>query len=507
MNWPKSSAPIQKWFAEPRFGRSELERQAAGLIFSALAVAATTLLLLPLRQQLNTSTVALLFLAPVLFSTTIWGLGGGVVAAGSAFLAYNYYFLQPYYTLRVHATQDLLALTIFLIVAIVISQLVGQARAGRAAATAREQETIRLYELSRALSGISDPQQVAQVTAQLAQVTFLAAYVEIGAEKTAASPLLSQAPAEASRPANPPEIVAPLQGPGGLQGELRLWRTEPLAETDERLLGAFTAQVGLALERAALAQTRTQARILEESDRLKSALLSSVSHDLRTPLATIKAAITSLQSGEVDWGSPERQELLDVVNEETDHLNYLVGNLLAMSRIESGALQPNRQWNYLAEIIASALVRIRRSLESHRLQVQLPEDLPLIPVDYVQMEQVFINLVSNSLKYAPPGSAITISAWMQSPAQVVVQVHNQGPPVAQEHLERIFEKFYRVTNAERITGTGLGLSICKGIVEAHGGQIWAENLNDGFAFFFSLPAGQPGLAQPNLKPESTGEWA
>jgi len=181
--------------------------------------------------------------------------------------------------------------------------------------------------------------------------------------------------------------------------------------------------------------------------------------------------------------------LLEAVDEETDHLNQLVENLLNMSRIEAGVLRPKREWNSLEEIIASVMKRFRQPVKplTHSINLNLPDNLPLIPVDYLQIEQVFTNLISNSMKYSPDGSAIDIDAVITSGEQLQIRIANQGPPVPVENLERIFDKFYRASAADQITGTGLGLSICKGIIEAHGGRIWAENLPAGFAFIFTLP--------------------
>jgi len=163
--------------------------------------------------------------------------------------------------------------------------------------------------------------------------------------------------------------------------------------------------------------------------------------------------------------------------------------------------KPQRQWNILSEIVSSVLGRMRRLTEDHRIELDIPEDLPLVPVDYVQMEQVFTNLLSNSLKYAPQGTLIGIHAHAAQDSLVLVRVSNQGPPVPDEHLERIFDKFYRFTAAERVSGIGLGLSICKGILEAHGGRIWAENLPSGFAFHFTLPMAWGGAQSPHPPPE------
>jgi two-component system sensor histidine kinase KdpD len=168
-----------------------------------------------------------------------------------------------------------------------------------------------------------------------------------------------------------------------------------------------------------------------------------------------------------------------------------------MSRIESGALKPQRQWNVLREIIESVMTRMKHLAQSHRFMIDVPADLPLLPVDFTQMEQVFTNLISNSLKYAPRDTLIQVRAEVQG-EDVLVQVSNEGPQVPAEHLDRIFDKFYRITAADRVTGTGLGLSICKGIIEAHGGRIWAENLPHGFAFNFILPLRLDGAAPPQL---------
>jgi two-component system, OmpR family, sensor histidine kinase KdpD len=188
------------------------------------------------------------------------------------------------------------------------------------------------------------------------------------------------------------------------------------------------------------------------------------------------------------------------VDEETDHLNLLVGNLLDMTRIEAGYLQPKRNWNVLADIVRSVTERMRRSLRNHQLQVEVSEDLPLVPVDYVQVEQVFANLISNSAKYSAPGSVVLIRAWQLDQAWLQVQVHNQGPAVSAKDLERIFDKFHRVTASDRVTGIGLGLSICKAIVEAHAGRIWAENTPQGMAFNFTLPLTWEG-AVPSVAEE------
>jgi two-component system sensor histidine kinase KdpD len=453
-----------------------------------------------MREILHTSLVALLYLLAVGVSTTVWGLGPGITSALCAFLAFNYFFIQPYYTLAVHQPIDLVILLVFFIVAVVISQLVGRAKLGLYAATAREREATLLYELSTALAGLHNDQTIANILAEKIHSMFQGDQVALNI--AGASPITLYLPDEMNTPPRQPELVVPIQAARGVMGDIRLWRATPaISSGEKRLLQTFASQGALALERARLVEAESRAKVLEESDRLKSALLSSVSHELRTPLSTIKASVSSLLSGEVSWDSAAREELLAAIDDESDHLNMVVGNLLDMSRIESGALKPQKQWNILSEIVGSVTVRMRRLTGDHRLEIDIPEDLPLVPVDYVLLEQVFANLLSNSLKYAPAGTLIRIHAHLQDSRSVFVQVSNQGPQVPEQHLGRIFDKFYRITDADRVTGTGLGLSICKGIIDAHGGHLWAENLVDGFAFNITLPIAWDGTPPPRLPAE------
>ncbi|RPI32805.1 MAG: DUF4118 domain-containing protein [Chloroflexota bacterium] len=471
--------------------------------YAVIVVALMTFLLFLVRERLNISTVALLFLLPVLLSTTLWGLGPGILSGILTFLSYNFFFIAPYYTLLVHESQEIIALVIFFVIAILINQLVGREKKSLEAALAREHESTSLYEFSVGLAGLNDLKEIASVIAQKTLETFQAEAVNIRVEKIYAEDSFS-AVAGNTAAADQAQPVAEtlLETARGVLGEIRLWRGHaPLSWAELRLLRTFAAQGALALERSALAHSETRAKVLEESDRLKSALLHSVSHELRTPLVTIKAATTSLLSHQVKWDSEARQELLTAVDEEADLLNHLVSNLLNMSRIESGAMKPNRQWNFLPEIVDVVIGRMHRTLGNTPLRVEIPDELPLVPVDYMQMEQVFTNLISNSFKYAPAGSEIRIRAKAIHPDNLLVQVTNQGPPVEAEHLERIFDKFYRVTYADKVSGTGLGLSICKGIIEAHGGRIWAENLPEGFTFHFTLPLTWDGMQPPLVKSE------
>jgi two-component system, OmpR family, sensor histidine kinase KdpD len=471
-------------------------------VFALILIASVTTVFFLLRDALNTTLVALLYLIPLGIITALWGLGPGITSAFITFLTLNYFFIRPYYTFTVHQPADIVILVVFLMVAVVIGQLVGRAQAGLAAATAREREATQLYELSTALTGLQDEHAIGRILANQVHALAESEYLEL--HITGTGPFVYQLP-EGNPPDRPPELIVPIQAARGVLGEIRLWRAEQaISLREQRLFQTFASQSALALERAWLARAESRARVLEESDRLKTAILSSVSHELRTPLSTIKAAASSLRGKEVSWDSPARVDLVAAIDDEADHLNILVGNLLDMSRIESGALKPKREWNILPEIVGSVLARMKRLAVDHKLEVDLPESLPLVPVDYVQMEQVFTNLISNSLKYAPANTVVCIRARVEGES-VHVQVSNQGPPVPREDLERIFDKFYRITAADRVTGTGLGLSICRGIIEAHDGHIWAENVADGLAFNFTVPLTWDGALPPPLPMDPEAE--
>ncbi|HMU93547.1 MAG TPA: DUF4118 domain-containing protein [Anaerolineales bacterium] len=471
-------------------------------VLAFVVIAFVTAVLFVLREALDTTLIALLYLIPLGLVTAFLGFGPGIASALMTFLAFNYFFIKPYYTFAVHRPTDVVILVIFLVVAIVISQLVGRMQVSLAAATAREREATQLYELSTALAGLHDEQVIVQILARQVQAVLLGEAVTVhivGGQPFQFSVL------ETGQPQRPPEWLVPIEAARGVLGEIRVWRAGPvLTSSEKRLLQTFASQGAVALERARLVQAESRARVLEESDHLKSILLSSVSHELRTPLSTIKAAASSLRSNEINWESPARPELIAAIDEEADHLNILVGNLLDMSRIESGALKPKREWNILAEIVEGVLARMKHLLDEHILEVDVPESLPLVPVDYVQIEQVFTNLLSNGVKYAPAKTLIRVRAFVEDDFVHVV-VGNQGPQIPREHLERIFEKFFRITAADRVTGTGLGLSICKGIIEVHGGRLWAENVPDGLAFNFTLPLIWEGVPPPKLPMDTETE--
>jgi len=251
----------------------------------------------------------------------------------------------------------------------------------------------------------------------------------------------------------------------------------------------FVEQATSMIERARLRQESLQIEVLQKTDALRSALLSSISHDLRTPLASIKASASSLLQEDVQWNDEERQSFTLAIEREADRLNRLVANLLDMSRIEGGALKPEKEWYPIDELIHDVLGRMQPILLDRVVQTHISSDLPPVQIDYLEIEQVLTNLIENAVRYTPSDSPIDISAYLEG-EQMVISVADRGPGIPSADLKRIFDKFYRVLGrkAERPGGSGLGLAVSKGLVEAHGGHIWAENREGGGTVFrFTLP--------------------
>ena len=236
-----------------------------------------------------------------------------------------------------------------------------------------------------------------------------------------------------------------------------------------------------------LADDATRATVIARSDALKSALLSAVSHDLRTPLATIKAGATSLLQEDIVWSLRDQRDLLEAIDEETDRMTRLVSNLLDLTRIEAGALRPNLAWNDPVDIVQETIRRVQPLLSQHHIVTHLPSHLPTTLFDEVEIGQVLFNLLENAGKYAPAGTTIDVTLE-QDGDTLVFRVEDRGPGIPPDRAERVFEKFYRLEERRLASGAGIGLAICRGIVEAHGGNISVETRDGGGASFrFTLP--------------------
>ncbi len=430
--------------------------------------------------------------------------------------AYDYFFTAPYFSFAVADRSFLLTFAIMVFVASVISRLTARMRHDAADATAREIRTTKLYAMTRMLASAPSSQEVRNVSAlHLHQVFASDVYILVtnrttgkvvatstpsGRELSAATlvrvaEVATQSATDGvgkSSTQPPDEELVPLRASTGTVGVLVVHPSFPgyFANTAHRsLLDAFASQIAMALERANLAEDAHLAQIDVQNERLRNALLSSVSHDLRTPLAVVKGAVTALLDGEATLAAERRREYLQTISDEATRLNLLVRNLLDATSLEAGAVRVRRQWHLMEELVGVALNRLDEQLAHRVVQVRIAEDATLAPVDDILIEQVLVNLVENAAKYSPSGTPITIDA-KRVDGGVEVAVTDAGPGVPTGQEELVFDKFHRATRAPG--GMGLGLTICRGIVKAHGGTIWCENREEGGATFrFRLPCQEP----------------
>ena len=473
-------------------GRST--RTALGrYLLSVGAILLLTLLLTQAPTDLGPTDTALLYLLAVLVSATMLGRGAAIMASLLAFVTFNFFFLTPRYTLRIADPRDLLSLITFLVVAISASGLAGRVQREAKRAQERTRELTTLYTLSQAISAEVDLDRILPLMAQTTCTLLAVPSCRILLYDAQGVKVLRAAAGNEPTPARLVETV--LQVHARVLGVLQVAQrtlSEPLSTAEHEQLAVLASQIVLVVERARLVQEASTARAFAESDRLKAVLLASISHDLRTPLAIIKGAVTNLLDDGVAWDVRTRRELLLTTNEEADRLNRLVGNFLEMSRIEAGALPQTRTWQDVGELLELVLARLRQSLATHPLAVAIDPDLPLIAVNATQIDQVLTNLLENALVHTPPDTPISVLVHNDADA-IQISVQDAGPGIPAGMAARIFERFVRAAAAERhASGSGLGLAIAKGLVEAHGGQLWAANRPEGgAAFIVRLPITQP----------------
>jgi len=478
-----------------------------------LMVAACTALNLLIFPYLPHAALVLVYLLGVVAAAARSGPGPSILACVLSVAAFDFFLVPPYYTFAVAEAQDLLTFGAMFVVALVISGLTVRIRWLADSARQRESRTAALYAMSRDLASAREVSAILEAAVRhigevfRGQVTVLLpdtsgslqpqlvggkSFVPTADELELCRWVYHQRQGAGLGTGTSPGASVhclPLTASRGTLGVLGLRpdNARALGEPEQiRQLESFGSQVAMALERAQLAAEAQQAQLRVETESMRSSLLSSVSHDLRTPLASITGTASSLLEGEATLAPPTRRMLLETLYEEAERLNRLVRNLLDMTRLQSGALRVTKEWHPLEEVIGAALGRMERLLQGRPVATRVPQDLPLVPIDDVLIEQVLINLLENAVKYTPAGSEIELTASVGD-GMVTVGVADRGAGVPPGDEARLFEKFYR-GRSRTPRGAGLGLAICRGIVEAHGGRIWAENRAGGGAVFqFTIP--------------------
>jgi two-component system sensor histidine kinase KdpD len=479
------------------------------LIGYAAALGAVTLVSLFIGfvlEQVSLANVSMLYLLAVLATAVAYGRGPAIFASVSAFCIFDFFFVQPHHQFTVSDPAEWVSLLFFLLTAIVTGQLAADQRQRAREARQREREAVVLYDVVRMLSEGNSDRVLEQVAERMrGELELQAVGIELW-QSDGTTTWVSAGPPEAlavarhaSATARPDVHMAPVRVSERRVGSVFLLGTSHRFDAvDDRLVSAVATQIGVAHERARLREEATETEILRRTDLLRAALLNAVSHDLRTPLATIIASAGSLRQQDVAWTEEEREDFARAIEEEATHLNRLVTNLLDLSRIEGGSLRPQQSWQDLEAVIDDVVDRLRPVTHQHHLHVDISDGLPPVWLDPVEIGEVVYNLIENATKYAPPDTDIDLTVHAES-GSVVVNVEDRGPGIPAAALPHLFDPLYRASDGRpRSTGLGLGLAIVKGLVEAHGGRVWAQNRADGGArFTFTLPLKEvPAVVAP-----------
>lgn len=497
-----------------------------GYLMGIAVVFLCTFIAWGMSQRFELSNIVMVYLLGVVVVAVRYGRGPSVLASVLGVAAFDFFFVPPYFTFAVSDTQYVVTFSVMLVVGLVISRLAAGMRLQARVAAHRERRTAALYAMSRELAVTRGKENLLAIAVRHVSEVF----------ETQAVILLPDTHSRVVHPqANPIEgslphadlavaqwvydhgqaagrgtdtlpgseaLFLPLKGSTETLGVLAVAPRElrqVMLPEQRHLLETFASQVALALERVHLARRAAEAQLHMETERLRNSLLSSISHDLRTPLAAIVGASSSLSEEDTKLTPESRRALSRDILEASRRMSALVTNVLEMARLQSGTIQLKLEWYPLEEVIGGVLTRLKERLAEHPVSVDLAEDLPWVSMDGSLIEQVLVNLVENAVKYTPRGTPIEIDAKLDG-EEVVVEVADRGPGLPPGTEERVFEKFYRAQEEGSQGGVGLGLAICRAIVEAHGGRIWAENRPGGGASFkFSLPAGG---APPDIARES-----
>jgi two-component system, OmpR family, sensor histidine kinase KdpD len=485
-----------------RYDNGDVRKTVVGSIVGVLSAAGLGTAMLPLRAHLSLATAALVLVVPVVGAAVVGGLGAGVASAVAGFLVYDFVFVPPYYTLNVGAAQNWVALSVYAVVVLLVARVVAHLESARADAQMRAVETQRLYELSELFVKDRSLEDLLETVVTTVRTVFAVPGVALflpvkGRLAIAASAGEAMSPQQlhpldpesgipvsvgTSGP-NPDRLqtvaLSALDRPIGVLAVLGL----PTSVADRSLLRAFANHAAVAVERAQLREQALRSELLEEVDRLRRSLLGAVSHDLRTPLASMKVASTTLLDRTLYLSMADTDELHGLIDVQTDRLTRLVSSLLDMTRFQAGVLEIHRQaWSVL-DLVGETVAGLRPALAGRPVEVDIPDWLPAVEVDHLLVGQVIANLLENAHRHAPPHSPVTVAAEVRRD-EVVVSVTDEGPGVPPQEREAIFNSFVRFDTGGR---SGLGLAIAETFVKAHGERIWVEDAPGGGArFVFTL---------------------
>lgn len=481
-----------------------VRRGVTGTAVAVAGLGALTALMVPFRPHLSIAIPALTFVVPVIVGVVVGGSVPGVVGAVLGFLSYDYFFLPPFDTLTVQRSSDWLAVVVYVVVVLVVARVVTNLTSAREHARRREEDATRLFELSRVLIGDLALGRLLEHITTSVQSTFRPRWTALllpGPDEgelvvaAAAGETLTEDEVASLTTASGELRSLGLRGDGPRRAAVALVASNrpvgllvlhdvQFAREDRSMLGTFANQAALAVERAQLQDQVVRSRLLEEVDRWRQSLMGAVSHDLRTPLASVKAAVSSLRQSGTSLDESDRSELLELIELQADRLARLVTNLLDMTRIESGALEVQRGVVSFEELVDEAVDALSGLVPRTRIVLERPPDLPLLEIDHVLAGQVLVNLLENAARLAPSGP-LTISAAPTSGDEVEIAVRDMGPGIATADRERVFEMFSRSSGGGR---AGLGLAISKAFVEAHGGHIWVDpDVDGGARVAFTVP--------------------
>jgi two-component system sensor histidine kinase KdpD len=465
--------------------------------------------------RIEATNLVMLYLLVVVIAAVYLGRGPAIFASVLGVAAFDFIFVEPYFTFAVSDTQYIISFIGLFLVGAVISYLTARANEQAEAARQRGAETAELYDLSRDLASATDIESILLQLRKHLEQTFDRTIVvllpkenrlevrissddlKLSDEEIAVADWVYRHAESAGRHTNTLPAAQlrylPLKTARGVVGVLGIGKPNTseldLTPAQRRLMEAFANQGAQTIERAQLEEQNQQISLMQSAEKLQNALLNSISHDLRTPLVTITGALSALEENN-SLDEPSKHTLIENARGEADRLNRLVGNLLNMTRIESGAIKLHLEFEDVQDLIGTALEQLGSRTANHKIQINVPADFPLVQMDFTLIVQVLVNVLDNAIKYSPKDSEIKVFATKQDET-IRLTILDFGVGIPSDDLTRIFDKFYRVQRPESVSGTGLGLSISKGIVEAHGGKIRALNrAGNGTTIEIELPLKQ-----------------